>query len=65
MPEAIEELGMLPALGEEQEIDGRSEKLARNIYQEGASENTFRLIIPPLRRCGRSSTPRRSTGWIH
>ena len=46
MPRAVEELGMLPALGEEQEVDGRSEKLARNIYREGAGE-TFRLIIPP------------------
>ena len=47
MPGAVEELGMLPALGEEHEVDGRSEDLTRNIYREGAGESTFRLIIPP------------------
>ena len=47
MPGAVEELGMLPALGEEQEVDGRSERLTRNIYREGAGESTLRLIIPP------------------
>lgn len=38
---------MVPALGSEQEADGRSERLTRNIYREGADEKTLRLIIPP------------------
>ena len=47
VPGAIDELGMVPALGSEQEADGRSEQLTRNIYREGAGEKTLRLIIPP------------------
>lgn len=46
-PRAAEELGMVPARGSEQEVDGRSEKLTRNIYREGAGEKTLRLVIPP------------------
>ena len=47
IPGAVEELGMVPALGSEQEADGRSERLTRTIYREGAGEKTLRLIIPP------------------
>lgn len=47
VPGAVEELGMVPALGSEQEADGRSEQLTRTIYREGAGEKTLRLIIPP------------------
>jgi hypothetical protein len=46
VPGAVEELGMVPALGSEQEADGRSEQLTRTIYREGAGEKTLRLIIP-------------------
>ena len=46
VPGAAEELGMVPALGSEQEADGRSEQLTRTIYREGAGEKTLRLVIP-------------------
>jgi hypothetical protein len=47
VPGAAEELGMVPALGSEQEADGRSEQLTRPIYHEGEGGKTLRLIIPP------------------
>lgn len=45
-PHAIDELGMLPALGSEVSVDGRGDPLARNILHEGAGNGTLRLVIP-------------------
>ena len=46
MPSEVDELGVLPALGSEESVDGRREPLARNIRREGANQGTLRLVIP-------------------
>lgn len=45
-PHAVPELGMLPAIGSEVEVDGRGDPLARNIRQQGTGGQTLRLVIP-------------------
>jgi len=45
-PDAADELGMVPAIGSEETVDGRSEPLARNVKQEGAGGSTLRLVLP-------------------
>ena len=45
-PHTVEEIGMLAALGSEQQADGRSDPFARNIRHEGAQGKTLRLVIP-------------------
>ena len=45
-PSSVEEIGMLAAIGSEQSVDGRSERYARNIRQEGRYGETLRLVIP-------------------
>lgn len=45
-PGAADELGMVPAIGSEETVDGRSEPLTRNVKQEGAGGNTLRLVLP-------------------
>jgi hypothetical protein len=46
MPNESDELGMLPALGSEESVDGRRKPLARNIRREGVNQGTLRLVIP-------------------
>lgn len=45
-PQAVPELGMLPAIGSEVEVDGRGDPLARNIRKQGTGGKTLRLVIP-------------------
>jgi hypothetical protein len=45
-PSAADELGMVPAIGSEETVDGRTQPLTRNIKQEGAGGNTLRLVLP-------------------
>lgn len=45
-PNSVDEIGMLAALGSEESVDGRSERFARNIRQEGRYGETLRLVIP-------------------
>ncbi|OYR71527.1 hypothetical protein DJ71_20495 [Halorubrum sp. E3] len=45
-PLAVEELGMVPALGSPETADGRSESLTRNVRKEGAGGKTLRLVLP-------------------
>ena len=45
-PHAVDELGMLAAIGSEVEVDGRGDPLARNIRQEGTGGKTLVLTIP-------------------
>lgn len=45
-PRAIEELGMVPALGSPETADGRSESLTRNVREEGTGGKTLRLVLP-------------------
>ena len=45
-PNSVAEIGMLAALGSEESVDGRSERFARNIRQEGRYGETLRLVIP-------------------
>ncbi|MFW6382522.1 MAG: hypothetical protein ACOCZD_00605 [Haloferacaceae archaeon] len=45
-PGAVAELGMVPALGSPDTVDGRSEPLSRNIRQEGTGGKTLRLVLP-------------------
>jgi hypothetical protein len=45
-PAAIDELGMVPALGAPETVDGRSEPLSRNVRQEGTGGRTLRLVLP-------------------
>lgn len=47
-PAAYDELGMVPALGSGERVDGRRSEhgLARNVHKEGGS-GTLRLVIPP------------------
>ena len=47
VPNLVDEIGMLAALGSEETVDGRSERFARNIRHEGAQGGTLRLVIPP------------------
>lgn len=46
-PTAYDELGMVPAIGRRETVDGRrsENRLTRNIRKEGAN-NTLRLVIP-------------------
>jgi hypothetical protein len=46
VPNSIEEIGMLAAIGSEETVDGRSERYARNIRHEGTGGGTLRLVIP-------------------
>jgi hypothetical protein len=45
-PGSVEEIGMLAAIGSEESVDGRSERYARNIREEGRYGETLRLVIP-------------------
>jgi len=45
-PGAVDELGMVLAMGSEEAVDGRSEALTRNIKHEGAGGETLRLVLP-------------------
>jgi hypothetical protein len=45
-PSSVEEIGMLAAIGSEESVDGRSERYARNIREEGRYGETLRLVIP-------------------
>ncbi|PHQ45150.1 hypothetical protein DJ68_14690 [Halorubrum sp. C3] len=45
-PSAIDELGMVPALGSPETADGRSEPLTRNVRKEGTGGSTLRLVLP-------------------
>jgi len=45
-PSAADELGLVPAVGSEETVDGRRTALARNIKKEGAGGNTLRLVLP-------------------
>lgn len=45
-PGAVDELGMVPAVGSEETVDGRREPLARNIKKEGEGGSTLRLVLP-------------------
>jgi hypothetical protein len=45
-PSSVEEIGMLAAIGSEETVDGRSERYARNIREEGRYGETLRLVIP-------------------
>lgn len=45
-PNSVAEIGMLAALGSEESVDGRSERFARNIREEGRYGETLRLVIP-------------------
>lgn len=44
-PDAADELGMVPAIGSEETVDGRRNPLTRNVKHEG-SGNTLRLVLP-------------------
>jgi hypothetical protein len=46
VPSSVEETGMLAVLGSEESADGRSDRYARNIRQEGRGQ-TRSLVIPP------------------
>ena len=46
MPGSVTEIGMLAALGSEEQVDGRSERFTRNIRSEGGSGYTRRLVVP-------------------
>ena len=45
-PGSVDEIGMLVAIGSEETVDGRSERYARNIREEGRYGETLRLVIP-------------------
>jgi hypothetical protein len=46
-PAAIEEIGMVPALGSDETVDGRTQPLTRNIKREGKRESpSLRLVLP-------------------
>ena len=45
-PHTVEEIGMLAAIGSEESVDGRRERYARNIREEGRYGETLRLVIP-------------------
>jgi len=45
-PAAVDELGLVPAIGSEETVDGRREPLARNVKHEGADGSTLRLVLP-------------------
>ena len=45
-PSSVDEIGMLAAIGSEKTVDGRSERYARNIREEGRYGETLRLVIP-------------------
>lgn len=45
-PNSIEENGMLTAIGSKENVDGRSERYARNIRHEGEEGGTLGLVIP-------------------
>jgi hypothetical protein len=45
-PGAVDELGMVPAMGSPSAADGRSEPLTRNIREEGTGGSTLRLVLP-------------------
>lgn len=47
-PGAADELGLVPAIGSEETVDGRREPLTRNIKHEGAGGNTLRLVLPDV-----------------
>jgi len=46
VPGAVEDLEMLPALGSDESVDGRSHPYRRNIRREGTHQSTLRLVIP-------------------
>lgn len=46
MPGSVAEIGMLAALGSEEQVDGRREQFSRNIRSEGGSGYTRRLVVP-------------------
>lgn len=45
-PSSVAEIGMLAAIGSEESVDGRSERYARNIREEGRYGETLRLVVP-------------------
>lgn len=46
VPGSVAEIGMLAALGSEEQVDGRREQFSRNIRSEGGSGYTRRLVVP-------------------
>lgn len=44
-PDAADELGMVPAFGSEETVDGRRNPLTRNV-KHGSGETALRLVIP-------------------
>ena len=45
-PSSVEETGMLVAIGSEEAVDGRSERFARTIREDGRYGETLRVVIP-------------------